>query len=445
MSRRYPVADRNEGRERDYYTRPRQERTYEELDVDITRARYPDTVVSERPPRSERPGRTPDFLRDDYGRNSNVGQLVVRERERDEERWERGSVAPSRAPTRRNEPVEREKIEIDIRERRPERPDPPPPPPSVRERKVEREEIIYRRGEREEPPRPRPREREVDETDLIIRRSETEPRARTRPKEREVEREEIVFRRGEGVRGPASRKAPPREDEEEVTFQHREKRGVHEDQLIIRERDHERPEPPRSRRGSLPPIAREREEFVFRRREPPPPKDYEKEEIIIRRREREPSPEPAPEPVRSLSPEPMSPIIKPPIVQEIITHHRHIDHGIQRARSPTPPPPPPSPPKDEGIEVEIRRRGIRNGKQFYDEDIIYERDALRQSKSTAELRTTRRGSPPGSRHRRSPSPIRRLYDDDNDDDDDDAAIRAEADFYNRKVSERGHAGEAYNG
>ena len=45
-----------------------------------------------------------------------------------------------------------------------------------------------------------------------------------------------------------------------------------------------------------------------------------KDEVIIRRNDREPSPEyvppPEPEPIRA-----------PPIHQEVITHHRHIDHG----------------------------------------------------------------------------------------------------------------------
>ena len=43
MSRRdYPVADRYEERETDFYRRPRREREYGELDVDITRSRYPE-------------------------------------------------------------------------------------------------------------------------------------------------------------------------------------------------------------------------------------------------------------------------------------------------------------------------------------------------------------------------------------------------------------------
>jgi hypothetical protein len=137
---------------------------------------------------------------------------------------------------------------------------------------------------------------------------------------------------------------------------------------VVRGRERSLP-PPRSR-GEL--VAREREEFVVRRREPSPPspkREVVKDEIIIRRREeRSPSPAPLPPP-----PPPPQPEIRPPIIQEIITHHRHIDHGklrtqrfgrseahwsigVERARSPTPPPPPPSPPRDESLEISIRHR-----------------------------------------------------------------------------------------
>jgi len=83
-------------------------------------------------------------------------------------------------------------------------------------------------------------------------------------------------------------------------------------------------------------------------------------------------------------------------VQEIITHHRHIDHGVERARSPTPPPPPPSPPapvRDESLEIEIRRRGTRNGERF-DQDIIIDRERSEQRRGRPEkdVEITRRRS-----------------------------------------------------
>jgi hypothetical protein len=110
------------------------------------------------------------------------------------------------------------------------------------------------------------------------------------------------------------------------------------------------------------------------------PRDREvvKDEIVIRRmEERSPSPEPLPPPPPP--PAAPEPEIRPPIIQEIITHHRHIDHGVERARSPTPPPPPPappSPPRNERIEIEINRREKRGGgsREYEELDISFERD-----------------------------------------------------------------------
>lgn len=133
---------------------------------------------------------------------------------------------------------------------------------------------------------------------------------------------------------------------------------------------------PRSR-GEL--VAREHEEFTVRRRDTSPQaREIIKDEIIIRRKEeRMPSPSPSPEPLPPPPPPPLEPEFRPPIIQEIITHHRHIDHGklftnayellftdsatgVERARSPTPPPAPapPSPPRavNETLEIDIRRR-----------------------------------------------------------------------------------------
>lgn len=340
MSRRYPTAELYEERERDFYARPRQERNYDELDIDISRTRYPEraeTVVSER----QRPGRQPDFLRDDYGR-TNAGPLVLA-RDRDDY---------SEVRSRRGPPPERmEKEELVIRER--DRRGPPTevrsvaPARSVRNMPgaFEETDVEIRREHRDGPPGRRGRE--VDETDVIIRRNEgPPPRPRSvvnepPPRPRSVvEREDIVFRRGQGER---ERPPPQREVEtQELVIRRREEersppprsvaggRDVEREQITIRERERSVPPP---RRRSMGPIAREREEFVFRRREPsPPPREFEKEEIIIRRRERTPPREPSPEPIREPTPPPPppEPIMRPPIVQEIITHHRHIDHGKRR-------------------------------------------------------------------------------------------------------------------
>ena len=460
------MADRYEERETDFYRRPRREREYGELDVDITRSRYPepraqraetavrerDTVVSDR--RTERGPRQPDFLREDYGK-SNAGPLVLREERREDDVY-------SRAPTRRRSqetvrsraPPERlEKEEIIIRERDRER---GPPYPRDFDEVDRKEEIVIRERERARSRGPPPREREDEEIDIKIRRGE-EPRPppprgeapRNEYRERDVE--EIRFRRGGGDRAAPP---PPRTevDREEIRITGRRgspparsERGRdfrEEIDIDIRERSTPVPRQRSQSRGAL--VARKDEEWVVRRRRErspsplPPPRDYEKEEIIIRRKERTPSPEPVREPTpEPPSPPPLKPIYEPPIVREVITHHRHIDHGVVRARSPTPPPPPapPSPPREENLEIEIRRQGTRNGK-FYDEDIIFEKDfgERKTREDTREL--SRRRSVSASTRRRSPSPIRRRFEDD---------IADEADYYNRKVSSRAYPGEAYNG
>ncbi|KAF2803343.1 uncharacterized protein BDZ99DRAFT_171099 [Mytilinidion resinicola] len=391
-ARRYPTAELYEERQR-YGNGGRSVASYDDIDIDVQRGN---------PRRS-----APDFLREDYGRTS-AGPLVVRDRHTEE----------VRGPPRRRE-VEEDTLVI--RGGR--------GPPS---REIERDDVTIRREERE-----RPRPREVEETDITIKHRDS---SRPRPREvREVEREDITFRRGgrpppereierEDItisRNQRERPPPPRDFErDEISFRREESRGgrdreVERDSLVIRNR--ERSLPPPRERGEL--VAREREEFVVRRREPPPPpRDEVKEEIIIRRMEqRSPTPPPPPPP----PPEP-EPIIRPPIIQEVITHHRHIDHGIERARSPTPPPPP-SPPRDESLEISIRRRDGGEGRK----EILYERETIERKEDDWEIDRTSR--------RRSYSAPRRRFTTQNDD------LEEEADFYNRKMAERAYIGEAYNG
>ncbi|KAF2867455.1 hypothetical protein BDV95DRAFT_631189 [Massariosphaeria phaeospora] len=372
MSRRYPTAELYEERQRDFYGRNgnRSDRNYDELDIELNH--------SHGPRRSAPPD---NFLRDDYNRPA-AGPLVVRERREEE---------TSRGPPRRRE-VEEDTLVI-----RGGRPSAPPPPSSVGTRAAERDDITIRRSEAA--PR-RPREVDTEETDILIRHQHVDPpRSRgAEPREREFEREDILFRRGDGapprprprevdiereeVRFRERDAPPPRREVErdDFVYRHEERREdsrhgrdreVEKDSLVIRNRERSLP-PPRAR-GEL--YAREREEFVVRRREPsPPPREREviKDEIIVRRRDATPPPrereiikdeiiirrreERSPTPPPPPPPPPMpEPEIRPPIIQEIITHHRHIDHGVERARSPTPPPPPPSPPREENIEISIRR------------------------------------------------------------------------------------------
>ncbi|KAK5115678.1 hypothetical protein LTR62_000767 [Meristemomyces frigidus] len=482
MSRReFPVADRYEERETDFYRRPARDRDYEELDIDITRARYPEsrgggggrraeTVVKERETevsdrRTERGPRQPDFLREDYGK-SQAGQLVIRREEiREEDTFSRAPARRrSQETVRSRAPPERiEKEEVIIRER--ERDRGPPYPRSERDFK---EEIVIREGRERARSRAPPRERPEEEIDIDInikRRDESRvppPRseAHSRSEVRERDVEEIRFRRGPGppppreefreeIRINETRSPPPRS-----VARGREREEIDID-INIRD-EHVAPPRREQSRGQL--VARDREEWIVRRprREPspsPPPRDYEKEEIIIRRKERSLSPEPPP---RESTPEPAplpppEPIYRPPIIQEVITHHRHIDHGVERARSPTPPPAPapPSPPREEQLEIEIKRSGTRNGKAF-EEDIIFERDIAELPRGGREREVSRdvsrrRSLSRNTRHGYEQEDLRistrrdrgGAYE--NDD------VAAEAEYYNRKVRDRGYMGEAYNG
>lgn len=490
MSRHYPTADYYDERATDFYARPRTERNYDELDVDIretTSRRAPaQTVLSDRRAevdrRTERPVRQPDFLREDYGKSSQAGQLVVREDRREEDVY-------SRAPTRRRSletvrsrapPKEVEEREIVIRERDRERPrerdrESRPPYPQSERGGYRDEEIIFRDQARSRAASRPPAPRSKEEIDIIIRKREEEearseaarsraPPARSeyakseappRSEYHERDVEEIRFRRGGGERPP-----PPRTvvDREEIDIREtrsppsRNANRGRDEEIDIRIKETERaPPPPRARsqsRGVL--VGKEKEEWIVRRQRspspPPPPRDYEKEEIIIRRRERTPTPEPVrePTPPPPPPPPPPEPIVRPPIIQEVITHHRHIDHGVERFREPSPEPPPPppappSPPRDDNLEIEIHRSGTRNGKHFDDDLIIEHRDHQERSRSRAR-EAPRPRSISASTRRRSPSagPVGRprRYDDD---------IGQEADYYMRRAASRGYPGEAYNG
>ncbi|KAF4548291.1 Hypothetical protein D9617_29g006670 [Elsinoe fawcettii] len=451
---RYEERDRHyERRERDYDARPR--RVYEE-DLEIERER-----VERRPARAasvlsdRRTVRQPDFLRDDYNSRPTAGPLVVRESEKikDYER-EAGKTNISVVGSRRGgaPPPDRVvKEDIIIKDRiRDDRSDsgrrstisraPPYPKDDVlpdpgrveyREvirarpgREIEDEEIIIRRsagggggGRGSSPPSgrgyspsrrgysPPPRRKDfVEEEDIYYRRSDSRPP----PVRREVDREEIIIR--------DDRVAPPpvEVDRRELVIRERDSpprrtdRGVELEEIEIRERERERSRPAPRMRSIGPPIAREREEFVFRRRpSPSPPPRSEREQIIIRRREvsppaREPSPEPIPTPPREPSPEPI-PYYRPPIVQHVYTHHHHIDHGIERVPSPSPPPraltpppailPAPAKPKEESLEIEIRRRGTRDGgDKYYERDIILERERGAVDRVREDLQVARKRS-----------------------------------------------------
>ncbi|KAG9232266.1 hypothetical protein BJ875DRAFT_90146 [Amylocarpus encephaloides] len=246
----------------------------------------------------------------------------------------------------------------------------------------------------------------------------------------------------------------------------------------------------RVRERSPSPI-RYRERIVERERErsPSPVRVVRTERIVERERQRSPSPPQIdtvrirkveretrriPSPSPSPSPPPPPPQIRaPPIHQEIITHHRHIDHGFERARVPSPPSPPrrPKETKETDIDIHTSRNNTEidikqtsrsrtpqpnsfRRHDFYDDDDIYEHDRDKLKVSDARLALGRRRSlsaRPEIRERdRVKVDIRESYSRERDDHfhDRSLSIRGdedEAEYYRRKADERAYIGEAYNG
>ncbi|KAL9595316.1 MAG: hypothetical protein Q9219_006512 [cf. Caloplaca sp. 3 TL-2023] len=472
-----PLIIREDKRERESEYRPRpRDRT---RDVDER-----DIIVS-KGPRSERPS--------DRDINIEREELVYRTREPERPRTreiniERDDIVYQPRPRepepqqirrvredweyRRPREPEIERETIDIRERERERP---------RERDYRNEEIVIRRSsrsrERERPrerdhkdqeiiirrgsgsrERERPRQSEFREEDIIIRRDERE-RERPRERDRGYERDEITIRRDERDR-PRTRassfdretiklrlderepkRARSRADfrEEDITIRREDRerpsRDFREEDLIIRRRDASRETRRTVRSRSR---SRDREDITIRHDDRG---GRHRDEIIIRRDEKSPSPEPvyAPPPP---PPEP-EPIRAPPIHQEIITHHRHIDHGFETrapASLPAPPPPrprSPSPPKSTFDEIEIRRRSSRNGRNYDEDLIITERERERDSgrRRREEDHTPRRHRSPSHDGRSRAAYSTR----------DELDIAEEADYYNSRAAERSYLGEGYNG
>lgn len=394
---------------------------------------------------------------------------------------------------------DREEIIIRNDDREPSRRPPP------RERDFEREEIIIRNDDREPSRRPPPRERDFERDELIIRDGPPPPRStrgidferdeyvsrRGAPRDRSVEsrfdrgpprghddREEIIIRRDHNDGGGSRRRSPSFDrgfDREEVVIR-REDRGPppatmvrvpspsrsryyddfdeprHVDAdayALTKVRSHER-----ARSVSRPPENESREIVIRRDRDERGSRrggsrEREREEIIIRRNEHDRSSSPTSTIAAPREP-PEPPIIRaPPIHQEVITHHRHIDHGYEVAlatrpvsRPPSPPSPPPPPPREERDEtIEIHRRGERNGRP-YDEDIIISDRDREQSRTPLPPPARRDYGPPPEPYRPpyADSP-RRQYMDPRDERD----IREEAEFYNNRAIERGYIGEGHGG
>ncbi|PVH86392.1 hypothetical protein DL98DRAFT_13495 [Cadophora sp. DSE1049] len=219
--------------------------------------------------------------------------------------------------------------------------------------------------------------------------------------------------------------------------------------IETRERFRERsPSPVRIRERV---VERERE---IRERTPSPHIDRVRIRNFEEREIRQPTPSPSP------SPPPPPQIRAPPIHQEIITHHRHIDHGFELARVPSPPPPPrrtENRMKETDIDIHTHRghtdvdiktktTNTTNARSltppprhdhYHDDSYLYEqeRNQLRVRDTRLDIHARRSVSARPEHRERSRSRTR--IDIRGDDD--------EADYYARKASERAYIGEAYHG
>ncbi|KAJ5304130.1 uncharacterized protein N7443_003790 [Penicillium atrosanguineum] len=316
LSREEPILEREEIDEVmiDDRERPRERRPRRESNYD--RHRESDDIIDDR--EQER-------LRERKPRKARVKEELVMQ-------WKD-----------RPSPGELDEEEVRIREtRRPKRRSPPvpvfaPEPPGalpLRGDRVETEEEIRIRSR----VRPRPHHRDVEEEEeIVIRRDERERDRRRRTEDDE----EILLRREDRSRG---HRLNAEEDEE----------------LLIRreERDRDRHR-----------VTKNEEELIIRRDERDRHGEETEDEVILRKGKRR-------SPPRKPSPDVAS-IHAPPIHQDVITHHRHIDHGFEAS----PRAPSPDASSQTSIdEVDYHHRSKKGGHKS-EEDLVYEHRSEKESVS----------------------------------------------------------------
>ncbi|KAJ5176927.1 uncharacterized protein N7482_002804 [Penicillium canariense] len=404
---------------------PREYYEEEEFEVERERDRYPRSRRRER-----------DLDGDvEYRRRRSMPPVEDLERMRIRERPPRDFVQESYAPPRDRGPlVRRARDELDEPLPEPEREDVRMRPArrrgSLRAREIEEESELFI-GERERHgSRRHRRPRELEEDDMVVRHKERASEGDLRPMERvyEDEREEVYFRPSSGPRRKPSRREAEFEEriiddreherprgsrhrgelklEEDLVMQWKDRPSprAQEDDEEIRLRETRRrqrrspPEPryvrelpPREPPGSWPAdreddeeeirirsrmrsrsrrrgVEDEEEDLVIRREvrdRDSGRESAESDEVLLRKSKRRPPPR---EP--SSSPEP---IRAPPIHQDVITHHRHIDHGFDLARPPRAPSPEISSTRTSFDELDVRHRSKKGnrGSRKSEEDIIF--------------------------------------------------------------------------
>ncbi|EEP78900.1 predicted protein [Uncinocarpus reesii 1704] len=261
----------------------------------------------------------------------------------------------------------------------------------------ERDEVRIRRREHRSPPV----SFEFDER-IVHKRGKSRPREHTFRREED----EVVIRERDYDSDNFSRRPRQRPTghlhEIDVEIDH----GRHKDEILYRNISRERPRPKLDEREDI--FIHHEDRRAGRGRQ------LEKDEVIIRRNvDRSSSRESSIAPQRSIH--------APPIHQDVITHHRHIEHG-RRGRG------------IDDLEI-IHRRGNDYKSPPPARPRFEDRDQVMTS------HTTTRGS--GQERDRDVLVVRDR--DHHHDSRDRADIAAEADYYNRRATAGSSIGEAYNG
>ncbi|WEW55991.1 hypothetical protein PRK78_001426 [Emydomyces testavorans] len=292
--------------------------------------------------------------------------------------------------------------------------------PRETEREIDEIRITHPRGRERRPP---PVDIEVDEQ-IVHRREKSRPRELA-PR---FEEDEIIIHERDYDSDHFSRprrRATGHSHKMDVEIDH----GRHKDEIIYHSISRERPVK-----------AEEREDILIRTEEKRGRgRELERDEVLIRKNvERSSSSESSIAPSRSIH--------APPIHQDVITHHRHIDHGYEIA-------PPRTRPRAQSTkrveidEVDVRER---RGRGIDDLEVIHRRDRgyesspspLRRRRFSDAVRvshSTTRGS--GREHDRDVLVVREK----NKDPRDRADIMEEAEYYNHRATAGAPIGEAYNG
>ncbi|EAS31233.3 uncharacterized protein CIMG_06712 [Coccidioides immitis RS] len=261
---------------------------------------------------------------------------------------------------------------------------------------------------------------------IIHRRVKSRPRRPALRHEDEVMIREREYDSDHFSRRPRRRPAGHSHDID-VEIDH----GEHKDEVFYRSRSTER-QRPKTDEGEGIFIATEDKRGGRGRRS-------ERGDVIIRRRiDRSFSPEPSIELTRSIH--------APPIHQDIVTHHRHIDHGYENA-APTVRPLQSSK-KKELDEIDIRERhnhGFDNSEVIHRREYDYEPSLSQRSRNERDEVML-----PHSKNRRAGQDCERdvlvIRDRENAQDHRERAdIMTEADYYYRHHTAGATIGEAYNG